>query len=182
MCTMVSMYFDDAHLASAKGSGQQAFGEVNHLLGSPFASEKRQPMSTTGTFLGLDWDFGSVATDHAVMFWVRSRLQAKVEDLLTQAEGDNALAPGLASKLYGMLIFLEQGVYGRIGTGGLNPLKERQHETSRVLTQAIRDSFGITETEAQARSGSAPRLHAPDSSLPVTPLKTCRVRALVASC
>ena len=75
MCTMVSMYFDDAHLtdlASAKGSGQQAFGEVNHLLGSgsPFASE---------------WDFRSVATDHAVMFWVRSRLQAKVEDLKPRA-------------------------------------------------------------------------------------------------
>ena len=51
-CTMVSMYFDDAHIAdlgSAKGSGQHAFGEVNCLMGSPFAAEKRQVMASSDT-------------------------------------------------------------------------------------------------------------------------------------
>ncbi|CAE7251852.1 unnamed protein product [Symbiodinium sp. CCMP2592] len=146
VCVLVSMYFDDAHLtdpASAKGSAQFAFSEVNKLLGSPFAEAKRQPMSTVGDFLGLEWDFCDVGRHHVVRFWVRSRLQAKVEGLLLQAEQDNCLPPGLASKLYGMLNFLEQGVYGRIGTGGIGALKERQYETARELTPAIRSSFEV---------------------------------------
>ncbi|CAE7240678.1 unnamed protein product [Symbiodinium sp. CCMP2592] len=146
VCVLVSMYFDDAHLtdpASAKGSAQFAFSEVNKLLGSPFAEAKRQPMSTVGDFLGLEWDFRDVGCHHVVRFWVRSRLQAKVEGLLLQAEQDNSLPPGLASKLYGMLNFLEQGVYGRIGTGGIGALKERQYEAARELTPAIRSSFEV---------------------------------------
>ncbi|CAE7194368.1 unnamed protein product [Symbiodinium sp. CCMP2592] len=146
VCVLVSMYFEDAHLtdpASAKGSAQFAFSEVNKLLGSPFAEAKRQPMSTVGDFLGLEWDFRDVGCHHVVRFWVRSRLQAKVEGLLLQAEQDNSLPPGLASKLYGMLNFLEQGVYGRIGTGGIGALKERQYEAARELTPAIRSSFEV---------------------------------------
>ncbi|CAE7417046.1 unnamed protein product [Symbiodinium sp. CCMP2592] len=146
VCVLVSMYFDDAHLtdpASAKGSAQFAFSEVNKLLGSPFAEAKRQPMSTVGDFLGLEWDFRDVGRHHVVRFWVRSRLQAKVEGLLLQAEQDNYLPPGLASKLYGMLNFLEQGVYGRIGTGGIGALKERQYEAARELTPAVRSSFEV---------------------------------------
>ena len=45
-----------------------------------------------------------------------------------------------ASKLYGILNFLEQGI-GRIGTGGLHALKERQNETGRELTRALRHTF-----------------------------------------
>ncbi|CAE7481450.1 unnamed protein product [Symbiodinium sp. CCMP2592] len=91
---------------------------------------KRHPMSTVGDFLGLEWDFRDVGRDH-VNFWVRTRLQEKVEGLLLQAEKDGCLPPGLASKLYGMLNFLEQGVYGRIGTAGGK------------LTPAIRSSFEV---------------------------------------
>ena len=61
---------------------------------------------------------------------------------LSQTEAEGSLPSGAASKLCGMLDFLEQGVYGRIGTGGLHSLlKERQHETSRELTQAVRAGF-----------------------------------------
>ena len=142
--TIVSMYFDDAHLTdlgSARGSGQHAFGEVNCLMGSPFAAEKRQAMASSGTFLGLGWDFTLWRQRRAVRFWVRSRLQDKVESLLRQAELDEALPSGTASKLYGILNFLEQGIYGRIGTGGLHALKERQNETGRELTRALRHTF-----------------------------------------
>ena len=79
---LVSLYFDDAHLtdwSSSKGSGQQAFRDLNELMGSPFADDKRQDMAPTGTFLGLDFDFSGVSADGAVAFWVRSRLQEKVE-------------------------------------------------------------------------------------------------------
>ncbi|CAE7246959.1 RABEPK [Symbiodinium microadriaticum] len=51
------------------------------------------------------------------------------------------LPAGTASKLHKILNFLEQGIYGRVGTGGLHALKERQHESSRELTRAIRTAF-----------------------------------------
>ena len=58
--SLVSLYFDDATVvdwASSKGSAQWAFGELNKLLGTPFAADKRQLMATAGTFLGLHHDF-----------------------------------------------------------------------------------------------------------------------------
>ena len=141
---LVSMYFDDAHItdwASSKGSGQQAFRELNALLGSPFADDKRQDMAPTGTFLGLDFDFSTVAVEGAVTFWVRARLQEKVEDMLATAEQTGVLPPGVASKLYGTLNFLEMGVYGRVGTGGLQALKLRQSESTSALTPELRQSI-----------------------------------------
>ena len=49
---LVSLYFDDAHLtdwSSSKGSGQQAFRDLNEIMGSPFAEDKRQDMAPTST-------------------------------------------------------------------------------------------------------------------------------------
>ena len=66
---LVSLYFDDAHLtdwSSSKGSGQQAFRDLNEIMGSPFAEDKRQDMAPTGTFLGLDFDLGGISADGAV--------------------------------------------------------------------------------------------------------------------
>ena len=118
-------------------------------MGSPFAEDKRQDMTPTGTFLGLDFDLGEISADGTVAFWVRSRLQAKVEDMLAAgqplafAERTGVLPPGVASKLYGVLNFLEQGMYGRVGTGGLQALKARQTEKVVELTSALRQSMEV---------------------------------------
>ena len=47
----------------------------------------------------------------------------------------------MASKLYGVLNFLEQGFYGRIGAGGLAALKDRQKERDTVITPALQTCF-----------------------------------------
>ena len=51
----------------------------------------------------------------------------------------------LASKIYGMMNFLEQGTYGRIGANGLTAIKERQYERARELTPGILRSFEVIE-------------------------------------
>ena len=54
--TMVSMYFDGAlSLIWARPRVQVStpFGEVNRLMGSPFATEKRRAMASSGTSLVL---------------------------------------------------------------------------------------------------------------------------------
>ena len=129
--------------SSSKGAGQQAFRDLNEIMGSPFAEDKRQDMAPTGTFLGLDFDLSQISSDGTVAFWVRSRLQERVEDMLVTAERTGVLPPGVASKLYGVLNFLEQGMYGRVGTGGLQALKARQTEKVVELTNALRQSMEV---------------------------------------
>ena len=73
---LVSLYFDDAHISdwkSSKGSGQAAFATLNSLLGTPFAQEKRQPMSAVGLFLGLDHDVAEALSSGVVMQVLGSR-------------------------------------------------------------------------------------------------------------
>ncbi|CAE7396468.1 unnamed protein product [Symbiodinium sp. CCMP2592] len=116
--TVASSYFDDFNLldwASSKGSGQWAVGSINTLLGTPFAAEKRQPMSAHGTFLGLDHDLSEALSQGFVTFWARERLFDKMADLIEQATSSGSLRAGLASKMFGLMNFLEQGMYGRVG-------------------------------------------------------------------
>ena len=49
--------------------------------------------------------------------------------------------PRVASKLYGVLNFLEQGVYGRIRAGRLAGLKDCQQERDTVITAALQTCF-----------------------------------------
>ena len=130
---LVSMYFDDDHLtdwSSSKGSGQRAFRDLNEIMGSPFAEDKRQDVAPDGNFLGLEFDFSAITADGAVAFWVRDRLQEKVEDMLATAELCGALPPGVAAKPYGILNFLELGMYGCAGAGG--PQASRRSRRARL--------------------------------------------------
>ena len=144
---LLSFYFDDAHvtdISSNRFSSQWSLAALNEILGTPFAAEKSQKLAQSGTFLGLDFDFSTVASTGAVAFWVRERLERKVCDLLEQARQSQSLSPGV-SKLYGMLNFLEQGVWGRIGCGGLGPLKAHQYQSSKDLSPSLLQAFELIE-------------------------------------
>ena len=151
---MISMYFDDAHLTdwkSSKGSGQATFSQLNALLGTPFAQEKRQPMSAQGLFLGLDHDLSQALSSGVVTFWARERLESKMMDIIRTARDTKKLMPGTAAKLYGIANFFEQGLYGRVGCGGLAAIKDRQHERGIHLTDSLLASFDILEAVVQTR-------------------------------
>ena len=133
---LVSSSFDDSNLsdwASSKGSGQWAFRVLNKLLGTPFSDDKRQLMAATGTFLGLDFDMTTAMSHGEVAFFVRERLVSKVSDLVASSLEARTLRSGLASKLYGMLNFLELGMFGRVGAGGLQAIKQRQLQRGEAI-------------------------------------------------
>ena len=145
---LVSLYFDDAILTdwqSSKGSGQWAFKTLNAMVGTPFAEEKEQHMAPAGTFLGLDHDLSQALSSGYVSFWARERLEAKLMSLISTG----SLPPGVASKLYGLANFFEQGIYGRVGCGGLAAIKIRQQESCSELTSAIHDCFEVLEAVVQ---------------------------------
>ena len=151
---LVSLYFDDACISdwsSSKGSGQASFERLNTLLGTPFAAEKRQPMSSQGLFLGLDHDVSEALSHGVVKFWVRERLETKLMDLINTSRQSHKLTGGTAAKLYGIANFFEQGIYGRVGCGGLAAIKERQYEKGTIVTSEIDACFSVLEALIRAR-------------------------------
>ena len=151
---LTSLYFDDAHVTdrkSCRGSGQHAMQTLNTLLGTPFSEEKCQKMQSAGTFLGLDHDFGQVHAKGIVQFWARERIETKLLHLMKNAEDSGKLQPGVAAKIYGIANFFELGVWGRIGCGGLAPIKRRQQERSAELTEELRQCFSLLRTVITTR-------------------------------
>ena len=143
---LTSLYFDDACItdwASSRGSGQFAFQQLNHLLGTPFANEKMQKMASKGTFLGLDHDLSGCLTDGVVVFWARERIQSKLADLIQFCRNTQSLPPGIASKIYGIANFFEHG--------GLAAIKERQYSRGTTLTDSIRSCFEVLEAIMSVR-------------------------------
>eukprot|EP00435_Cladocopium_sp_Y103_P070526 s121_g35.t1 len=102
-------------------------------FGAPFAAEKHQAMSSSADFLGLQHDFKDTHLCGAVRFWVRERLQNKVQDMMSSVFSEGRLLPGVASKLFGSLTFLNTGCYGKLGRSGLNAIKERQYSNEFVV-------------------------------------------------
>ena len=142
---LTRLYFDDANIidwSTTKGHGQHCFEQLNALLGTPFAAEKRQAMSQEGLFLGLHHNLQHVKRG-LVTFWPRERLIEKMQTFVLDALASSQLTSGTASKIYGMMNFLEQGIYGRIGCSGLCAIKERQQETSRKMTPALQESLTL---------------------------------------
>ena len=81
-------------------------------FGHSFAKKKQQPLSSVGTFLGLDYDFSVLGDHNHVLFGVRERLEKKVVSMMAEARLSGLFTPSQASKLYGTLNFLESGVFG----------------------------------------------------------------------
>eukprot|EP00434_Breviolum_minutum_P030739 symbB.v1.2.027186.t1/scaffold2768.1/size73204/2 len=151
---LASFYFDDALITdwrSSRGSGQAAMANLNKLLGTPFAAEKRQCMSSQGLFLGLDHDVSLALQSGVVTFWARERLEEKLTSIIQDCSQQGKLSPGVAAKIYGIANFLEQGIYGRIGCGGLHAIKERQYERRTDLTTAIQDCFAVLKAVLASR-------------------------------
>eukprot|EP00435_Cladocopium_sp_Y103_P058656 s309_g20.t1 len=98
-------------------------------------------MQQEGTFLGLTHDLSFIAETNIVKFWARERLHTKIQDIIQHAKETSSLPKGVASKLYGIANFLEQGIYGRVRYGGLMAIKLRQNEPSVELTPEILACF-----------------------------------------
>ena len=140
----LSMYFDDANFQdweSAKGSAQEAVNRLMTCIGSPFADAKRQHMAKTADFLGLEHDMANVLTQGEVKFWPRTRLREKLDEMVGEAIKTQRLQPGTASKLFGLMNFMNTGHYGRLGRSALRSIKDRQYESSSLLTDDIVSSF-----------------------------------------
>lgn len=66
--------------------------------------------------------------------------------MIQEAKQTERLSLAQASKLYGLLNFLEVGMFGRVGCGGLRAIKDRQYSRETILSPAIQSSFDLILT------------------------------------
>jgi len=141
---LFSMYFDDGTMqdwACFAEESQRCTHLLMAIFGSPWAPKKSQRAAGQADFLGLLHNT-TLAHTGRVSMWPRDTLVTKVEGILRQA-ATMGLSPGQASKLYGVVNFLELGMFGRIGQGGLNAIKERIHEATWEVTPRLADAFAL---------------------------------------
>ena len=146
LAILCSFYFDDATAQDfdfCAVDSQSMLEECVSLLGYAFAEAKRQTPSSQGDFLGIVHDLQDSLLHGRIPLWIRPRLIDKICDLMDTAETYNSLPPGLASKLFGCLGFLDQGAFGKVARIGLRAIKERQYSTERpyLLDETLRQSF-----------------------------------------
>ena len=85
--------------------GQWTVNQLCTLIGSPFSTDKKQPMQNTGTFLGLTHDLVNINRTGFVKFWAGARLHDKGKDIISNARASGKFTRGTASKLYGIATF-----------------------------------------------------------------------------
>ena len=69
----------------------------------------------------------------------------KVQDMVKSITQSRALRSGTASKLYGMLNFLESGMFGRAGAGVLQAIKNCQLQRGERLTPELEESLNVIQ-------------------------------------
>eukprot|EP00435_Cladocopium_sp_Y103_P069933 s345_g34.t1 len=89
--------------------------------------------------------------------------------MMADARASSVLQPDVTSKIYGIMNFLEQGTYGRIGTNGLVAIKERQYEKARRLTPPSLHSFEVIQAALRVHRNGGSLLSANVSILLVLP-------------
>ena len=103
-------------------------------------------------FLGLDHDFIQVHAQGAIQVWARECIERKLLHLMKNAEDSSKLQPGAAAKIRGIATFFELGVWGRLGCGGLAPIKRGQQEHTSELTEELRQCLNLLRTIIATKS------------------------------
>jgi len=147
---MWSMYVDDGLAVDtvlSRGKGQQLAATLFEIIGAPLAQTKRKSMCAVTTFLGMEHSLAQVATRGIITFWVKQELHDKCEALIAEHRASGSMTPAQASKLAGMLCFLAQGIYNRIGMAGMAPLWQRMHSDKEpwILSWSLRASLEFFE-------------------------------------
>ena len=85
----------------------------------------------------------------------------ETDSILAKARGTGHFSRGTASKLYGLANFLEQGIYGRVGYGGLMAIKARQDENTTAMTPEIESCFEVIEAVMRFQPKRGPNGNSP---------------------
>ena len=93
----------------------------------------------------------TIQKTNCVTFWARERLLTKTKGIIDTAKAEQRFSPAQAAKLYGLLNFPENGMFGRVGCGGLRATKDHQYGRSHNMTKPLIQSFDMILTILEAQ-------------------------------
>jgi len=88
------MYVDDGSLvdlASAKGAGQALIYEFFDAIGTGLSPDKREWMSQTSTFLGVEHSFARLMQEDEIVFLAQGGDRARAASAAPAVQGDRAV-------------------------------------------------------------------------------------------
>ena len=103
--------------------------------------DKRKRMKAVQSFLGLLNDLARLPFEHHLVFGCRSSTRVKALTLLTLALQTDSMTPAQASKIRGVVTWLDTGLYGRPCRGLLGTFTARQYweeSTNWQLTSSLK--------------------------------------------
>ncbi len=122
------MYVDDGSLtdmAAAKGKGQACVHAFFEEIGTGLSTDKREWMSKTTTFLGIEHCWEHLCSEEFIEFGRKEALEQKLRVMMNNFEQNERCTPAEASKFRGVAGFAAQAQYGQLGRAPLRPYKMR---------------------------------------------------------
>ena len=148
-------------LSALTGRAQIHFGSMARLLGVRLSDDKRQSMGSYKLFLGHIHDLSRMMTDNAIVFGPKPGLREKIVDKIDEILRLGELSPGQASKLRGVLTWLDTCITGKCCRGALGALIARQYwEQTSAITENLRISLCFLKAAAREQ---------PDRCIPLSP-------------
>ena len=134
--------------ASAKGAGQALIYEFFDAIGTGLSPDKREWMSQTSTFLGVEHSFARLMQEDEIVFWPKEAIEQELRAQLRRFRETEQCSPGSASKFRGVAGFAAEAQFGQLGRAPMRPFKQRQYwdKPPWELWETMRRSMSFIET------------------------------------
>ena len=130
LAMLVCHYFDDELTFDTAACAARTFqlaARLSSMWGIIYADRKRQQMSVHTDFLGTQYDWCRVVAEAAAGFGIKPSTLVKTLQLLREHLSTYRLTPTQASKLRGLLVWVDRGITGRPLRGAMTTIVARQY-------------------------------------------------------
>eukprot|EP00971_Amphidinium_carterae_P264946 5255664-Amphidinium_carterae.1 len=168
MALLSAHYFDDNCLVDfllTAGDAKSMFHRLAEMFGIVFSPSKALRMQSVQQFLGSQTDLTRVRTDNCVILDCKPSTKQKGISLIDAALESSTLTPAGASKLRGVVQWIDNWLLGRPCRGALSALIARQYYEdlpAHALSERLIDALNYLRKTMIVASGRVIQLrHAP---------------------
>eukprot|EP00971_Amphidinium_carterae_P193380 3837310-Amphidinium_carterae.1 len=165
MALLSAHYFDDNCLVDfllTASDAKSMFHRLAEMFGIVFSPSKALRMQGVQQFLGSQTDLTRVRTDRCIILDCKPSTKQKGLSLIAAALDANTLTPAGASKLRGVVQWVDNWLLGRPCRGALSALIARQYYEDlpeHALSDRLIDALTYIKQTMAVASGRAIRLH-----------------------
>eukprot|EP00971_Amphidinium_carterae_P350273 6491465-Amphidinium_carterae.1 len=168
MALLSAHYFDDNCLVDyllTASDAKSMFHRLAEMFGIVFSPSKALRMQGVQNFLGSQTDLTRIRTDHCILLDCKPSTKQKGIALIDSALASNTLSPASASKLRGVVQWVDNWLLGRPCRGALSALVARQYYENlpgHILSARLVDALTYLKLTMEVASGRVIQLRGED--------------------